>query len=110
MNKIYKKIVAYNPAKNVVSNIHLLTYSEATDGKASDGAFYSVYDKLDRGKEIVVGISICGNYYQLSPAAYGTYIKENENSMKFINKGKMLCAIADYHKRTRLPYSLFDDD
>lgn len=109
MNKVYKKIIAYNPAKNLVSRIILLTYGQAVDEKASDNAFYSVYDKMDRSHEIIVGVSICNNYYQLSPAGYGTYIKENEASMKFINKGKMLCAIAKYHKDNHLPFSLFED-
>lgn len=109
MNKVYKKIIAYNPTENVVTRIHLLTYSQATDGKASDDAFYCVYNQMDRKHEIIVGVSIYGNYYQLSPAGYGTYIKENENSMRFIDKGKMLCAIAKYHAVNHIPYSLFED-
>lgn len=109
MNKIYKKIVAYNPVNNTVSFIHLLTYEQATDGKASDDAFYDVYNRVDHRQEIIVGVSICGNYYQLSPAVYGTYIKENESSMRFINIGRMLCAITKYHEEKHLPYSLFED-
>lgn len=109
MNKVYKKIIAYNPTTNSVSQIKLLTYSEATDGKASDDAFYDVYNNMDKQHEIVVGVSAYGNYYQLSPAGYGTYIKENEGSMKFINKGKMLVAVADYHKKFRIPYSLWEE-
>ena len=109
MNKIYKKIVAYNPTKNEVTNIRLLTYQEATDGKASDEAFYSVYHLIDKKKTIVVGVTIRGNYLQLSPSVYGTYIKENESSMRFVNKGKMLCAIEKYHREHNLEYDLFED-
>lgn len=107
MNKIYKKIVIYNPARNFVSKIRLLTYEQASDAKASDMVFYDVYSQMDKAHEIVVGVSVFNNYYQLSPAGYLTYIRENENSMKFINKGKMLCAIEKYHREHRLPYCLF---
>lgn len=109
MNKVYKKLVAYNPTKNEVTYIRLLTYAEATSNKASDEAFYSVYHLIDKKKTIVVGITIRGNYLQLSPSAYGTYIKENESSMRFVNKGKMLCAIEKYHQEHHLEYDLFDD-
>lgn len=107
MNKVYKKLVAYNPTKNIVTDIRLLTYAEATDKKASDGAFYSVYNLIDKKSTIIVGITVRGNYLQLSPAAYGTYIKENESSMKFVHKGKMLCAIERYHREHALEYDLF---
>lgn len=109
MNKVYKKLVAYNPTKNEVTYIRLLTYAEATSNKASDEAFYSVYHLIDKKKTIIVGITIRGNYLQLSPSAYGTYIKENESSMRFVNKGKMLCAIEKYHQEHHLEYNLFDD-
>ena len=109
MNKVYRKLVAYNPTKNEVTYIRLLTYAEATNNKASDEAFYSVYHLIDKQKTIIVGITIRGNYLQLSPSAYGTYIKENESSMRFVNKGKMLCAIEKYHQEHHLEYDLFDD-
>lgn len=109
MNKVYKKLVAYNPTKNEVTYIRLLTYAEATNKKASDEAFYSVYHLIDKKKTIIVGITIRGNYLQLSPSAYGTYIKENESSMKFVNMGRMLCAIEKYHQEHHLEYDLFDD-
>ena len=109
MNKVYQKIIAYNPTKDEVTDIRLLTYSEATDPKASDEAFYSVYHLIDKKKTIIVGKTIRGNFLQLSPSAYGTYIKENESSMRFVNKGKMLCAIERYHREHHLEYDLFED-
>lgn len=109
MNKVYKKLVAYNPTRNEVTYIRLLTYGEATSRKASDEAFYSVYHLIDKQNTIIVGVTIRGNYLQLSPSAYGTYIKENESSMRFVNKGKMLCAIEKYHQEHNLEYNLFDN-
>lgn len=108
MNKVYRKIVAYNPIKNEVTYIRLLYYREAVDERASNEAFYSVYHTTDKKKNIIIGITIGGNYIQLSPSAYGTYIKENESSMKFVDKGKLLCAIEKYHQEHDLEYDLFD--
>ena len=108
MNKIYKKLIAYNPTKNEVSYIRLLTYGEATSERASNAAFYDIYELIDRKNTIIIGMTIGGDYLQLSPAAYGTYIKENASSVKFLNKGRMLCAIEQYHRKKRMPYDLFD--
>lgn len=110
MNKVYKKIFIYRPGEDKVTFLKRLPYGVAADQWASDEAFYDVYKRADHKREIVVGESIFNNYYQLSPAAYGTYIKENASSMKFINMGKMRCSLVRYIEEHHLSWEDFDDD
>lgn len=110
MNKIYRKMVAYDPTTNKVSYIRLLCYDEAIDKKDSDAAFYDTYNSSDHQREMIVGITIGGTCLQLSPAAYGTYINETENTMRFVNKSRFLCAVAKYHQEHNLPFDSFDRD
>lgn len=102
----YKSIVAYNPSENIVTACRPVSPDAIFDSKASDEAFYDVYLSVDRVTDIVIGISLTGNMYQLSPAAYGTYVKEDQRSMEYINRSRLLVAIADFKKKNRIP---FDD-
>lgn len=103
MNKLYKTMVGYNPCKKQVTFYRHLTYDEAIDPKLSDDAFYGVFEAIDPVKEMVVGITIAGNYYQLSPANYKTYIKENSRTMEHIHKGALLTAIIKYKEEKHIP-------
>lgn len=107
MNKIYRKIVVYDPIENHISYVHLLTYEQATDKKASNDAFYDAYEHANHQREMIVGVTIAGTMLQLSPASYKTYIQETESTMRFVNKGRFLCALTKYHEDKKMPYSLF---
>lgn len=107
MNKLYRTIVGYNPSKRQVTFYRHLTYEQAIDPKESDEAFFGVLEAIDPTHEMIVGITIAGNYYQLSPANYQTYIKENAKTMEHINKGALLVAIAKYKREKHIP---FDED
>lgn len=104
MNHYYKKIVAYNPSTNIVSCLKKMEIEASMDDKVSDEAFFEVYMQTDKVSEIVIGVSLTNDIYQLSPAPYGTYIKENSTTMEFINKGKLLVAIANFHKKNNIPF------
>ena len=104
MRHAYKKIVAYNPAENVVTSCKKVPEDAIFDSKASDEAFYDVYMSVDKVTNMIIGVSITGNMYQLSPAGYGTYVKEDERSLEFINKSKLLVAISDYMKKHNIPF------
>ena len=104
MNKVYKKIVIYCPTDNTISHLEPIPYDVAIDEKASDAIFYKVWEKVNRSREIVVGVTIGGDFYQLSPAQYGTYIKESWNSMQLINRPRLLCCIAKYHETHKIPF------
>lgn len=105
MKHNYKKIVAYNNVTNTVSCLRRLPESALFNSRASDEAFYDVYMMADKGVEMIIGISLTGDMYQLSPASYGTYIKEDATTIsKFIHKGKLLVAIADYQKKNNIPF------
>lgn len=102
MKHCYRNIVAYNPNDNVVTSCVKMGEETLFDSKASDEAFYDVFMTVDRVTDIIIGVSLTGDMYQLSPAAYGTYIKEDSKSMCFLNKSKILVAIADYKKKNRM--------
>lgn len=104
MRHSYRKIVAYNPAENIVTHCKKMNSDDIFDSKASDEAFYDVYMSVDRVTNIIIGISLTGDMYQLSPAGYGTYIKEDEKSLSFINRSKLLVAIADFQKKHNIPF------
>ena len=106
MNKVYKKLVVYNPISGQISWIEKIPYEIAIDEKASDEVFYHVWDLVNRSREIVVGVTLGGDFYQLSPAGYGTYIKESWNSMELVDRPKLLCAIARHQESHRMS---FDD-
>lgn len=97
-------MVGYNPCKREVTFYRHLTFDEASDPDLSDDAFFGVFEAIDPTKEMVVGISIAGNLYQLSPASYSNYVRENARTMEHINKGSLLTAIATYKKKHRIPF------
>lgn len=71
----------------------------------SDEAFYRILALANRTTDIIIGKTIGGNFFQLSPTAYGSYIKEDAVSIrKYINIGKLLVAIADYQKKKNIPF------
>ena len=106
MNKVYKKLVVYCPTDNSISWLEKVPYVVAIDEMASDDVFYHVWDLVNRSREIVVGVTLGGDFYQLSPAQYGTYIKESWSSMELIDRPKLLCAIAQYQESHKMS---FDD-
>ena len=104
MRHAYSKIVAYDPANNQIACCLKVDADMMMDEKASDEAFYNVYLAVDRVSNIIIGITITGDMYQLSPAVYGTYVKEDARSLSFINRPRLLVAIADYMKRNNIPF------
>lgn len=104
MNKVYSKIVIYRPSTNEVQYLTLVPYETAISGTASDRLFYDVYERANKAKDIIIGITLGRSMYQLSPAVYGSYIKESEKSMELLNRSRILCAIARYHAKYKIPY------
>lgn len=110
MNKVYRKMVAYDPTSNRVSYVHLLTYEQAIDDAESDDAFYDTYEHANHQREMIIGITIGGSLLQLAPSGYGTYIQETENTMRFVNKSRFLCALSDYHMKNGIPFDIFNNE
>lgn len=107
MRHNYKQLIAYDPADNRVTVYKFLGEEYLFEEKKLDTAFYEVYYKTNRMNEMVLGISVGGDLYQLSPASYGTYIKEDATSTRFLSMGKILCAITKYKEQHNIP---FDED
>lgn len=106
MRHCYRSIVAYNAADNAVSACTPVSIDDIFNSKALDEAFYSVYnnESVDKTTDMIVGITITGDMYQLSPAAYGTYIKEDDKSIEFINRSKLLVAIDKFKIANNIPF------
>lgn len=104
MRHSYKQIVAYNATDNLVTFCRRLGEETLFNSKASDEAFYDVYMSVDRVTNMIIGITITGEMYQLAPAGYGTYVKEDARSAEFINKSRLLVAIADFKKKNNIPF------
>ena len=105
MKKFYRVIVAYNPLENKITEFRRLDMYSGTYEKDSTEMFYKVLGLIDRTSDIILGKTINNNFYQLSPTPYGTYIKEDASSVdKFINKSKLLVAIANYQKEKNIPF------
>lgn len=104
MNKIYHKIIVYRPSTNEVQYLEKLSFETAICGVASDRCFYRAYEHMDKVRDVVIGITKGRDMYQLSPAAYGSYVKESEKSMELFNRSKILCAVDRYHAKHRIPY------
>ena len=104
MNHCYRKLVAYNPIENCVTVYKKMGEEYLFDGKASDEAFYDVYMLADKTIDMIIGVTLGGDLLQLSPAGYGTYIKEDSRTMKMLNKSRILVAIADYQKKNHIPF------
>ena len=105
MKKIYRVIVAYNPLENKITEFRRLDMYIDTYEADSTEAFYKVLSLINRTSDIILGKTVTNNFYQLSPTPYGTYIKEDAASVeKFINKSKLLVAIANYQKEKNIPF------
>ena len=103
MRHNYKCICAYDAQENRVTVYKALGEEYLFEEKMLDTAFYEVYYKTNRMNEMVLGVSVGGDLYQLSPANYGTYIKEDSTSTRFLKKGRVLCAITDYKLKNNIP-------
>lgn len=104
MNHCYKKLVSYNPIDNCVTAYKKMSDDILFDSKASDEAFYDIYMLADKTTDIIIGVTIGGDMMQLSPAGYGTYIKEDSKTMRMLNKSRILVAIADYQKKNHIDF------
>lgn len=105
MKKIYRVIVAYNPLENKITEFRRLDMYSDTYESDSTEAFYKVLSLINRTSDIILGKTVTNSFYQLSPTPYGTYIKEDAASVeKFINKSKLLVAIANYQKEKNISF------
>lgn len=104
MRHNYRQIVAYDPVDNKVTVYKALGEEYIFEGKKLDEVFYEVLAKTNRMNELVLGFSLSGDMYQLSPAGYGTYVKEDIYTAKMISRGRILTAIATYKKEHHLPF------
>ena len=96
MRHNYKHLLAYDPALDKVTVYKFLGEEYIFEERMLDEAFYEVLSKTNRMDEMVLGFSLTGDMYQLAPAGYGTYVKEDLYSTQMLSKGKVLRALAKY--------------
>lgn len=104
MRHNYGRILAYDPVEDRVTVYKPLGEEYLFEDKKLDEVFYEVLAKTDRLNELVLGFSLTGDMYQLSPAPYGTYVKEDFYSAQKINKNRVLAAVSRYKLQHRLPF------
>lgn len=104
MKHSYRKIVAYNPAKNIVTVMEVIDPDKIFYNSVYQKAFHDVYAKADTTNEMIIGIGLATELYQLSPAPYSNYIKEDVDTMKFIDRSKFFRACDIFHQKNNIPY------
>lgn len=104
MKHNYRKIVAYNPAKNEVTAMQVIGPENIFYPSVYQKAFRDVYEKADIANDMIIGVGIARELYQLSPAPYSNYIKEDTDTMKFIDRPKFFRACDIFHQKNNIPY------
>lgn len=104
MRHNYRRIVAYDPVSDRVTVCKELGEDYIFQEKWLDEAFYEVLGKTDRMNEVVLGFSLANDMYQLSPAPYGTYVKEDFYTAQDINKSRVLVAVDKYRQKHHIKY------
>lgn len=104
MKHSYRKIVAYNPTLNVVTHMKVLKPEQIFSKSYYSQSFREVYEAADTSREMIVGVGLARELYQLSPAAYGGYIKEDTETMKFIDRSRFFRAVDVYHMKNNIPF------
>lgn len=103
MRHNYKKIIAYDPTNNVVNACKLMSASNVFCSTRYDEAFWEIYAQIDRTQNIIIGVSLTDQFYQLSPVQYrSSYIKEDATSMEPLNRSTLLRAISVYQNKHNL--------
>lgn len=109
MRHNYRKMLAYDPVKKEVKIYRTFRERDIFNGQKYDEVFYEIWALSDHTTQVVLGLSLSGDMYQLSPASYGRYVKEDMYSAQTINKGSVLRAVAEYIMKNKLPFGDEED-
>lgn len=102
MRHSYKKMVVYDPGNREVRACRLIKAEHLFNDRMYEAAFWDLYNGMDRTTCTVIGVTITGDTYQLSPAPYKKYIKEDAASMQFIDHGELVSAMLKYQTKHKL--------
>lgn len=100
--KVYKFVFVYNPFENTVRELYIF------NGRTErvDECIKKLSSEIDVRKEIILGKSILGNFYQLYLEKYAggsQYIREDVASVhKFMNPSRIGVALSDYINKYNL--------
>lgn len=106
MKHSYRRIVAYNPSENVVTAMEVIDPENIFYNSVYQKAFKDVYEQADVSTDMIIGVGLARELYQLSPAPYSNYIKEDTETMKFIDRSKFFRAVDVYHAKYKIPYPI----
>lgn len=104
MKHSYRRIVAYNPAQNIITAMEVFSPDKIFLDSVFQKGFRDVYAKADVANDMIIGVGVARELYQLSPASYSNYIKEDTDTMKFIDRNKFFRAVDVYHQKNNIPY------
>jgi len=102
MRHNYRRILAYDPIKKEVTAYRAFTEDDIFNSRLYDEGFYEVWALSNHTTETVIGFSLTNDLYQLSPAGYETYVKEDYYGGGGIDKGSVLTAITKYKVKNHL--------
>lgn len=95
-NKIrhnYRAIFAYDPVSNKVGKCKFLNSKYLFRGDLFSTVYSIVYRESDHTKEIILGVSITNDIYQLSTQEKG-YVKEDSYTVRGIKRGRLFRALS----------------
>lgn len=93
----YRAILTYNPVTNEIGECKFLGENYLFRGDLITTVYLSVRKRMDTTKEIVLGVSLLKDFYQLSERKKG-YIKEDDYTPRNIDRGRFLYALAQKAK------------
>lgn len=104
MRHNYKAIFAYDTATNKVGACKFLGTVYLFNSELLDTVFKKIYRQADFSKEVVIGITLTNDVYQISKDYW--YIKEDFYTAKNLDKGKMLSALSKKAKELNISQEL----
>lgn len=102
MRHNYRRILSYDPIKKEVTAYRAFTEDDIFNSRLYDEMFYEVWALSNHATETVIGFSLTNDIYQLSPAGYGTYVKEDIHGGGSVNKSAVLSAITRYKEKNNI--------
>lgn len=94
--------MSYNPVKDEVTGCALVPANALFASKTVEKLFWQVYNNANMSECLIIGVGITDEIYQIAPTSYDKYIKEDNTTVKHINKNKFLVACAKYQKEHKL--------
>lgn len=102
----YRAILSYDPVTSKIGNYKLLGSYYIFRGDLLTTVFNKIRRASDLKREIIIGITLTNDLYQLSEQV-GGYVKEDSTSLVGINRSALLRALSVQCERDKVEYSSY---